>query len=104
MLLWSGDVLLVYAVLGFALLALRRLGDRALLRPDRRLPCSSRRSAEVARGRALFDRHRAPSPPFQYQQFEASNDLAFGHGSFGDAVRETARVFVWSYTLAARPV
>ena len=30
MLIWSGDVLLVYALVGFALLGLRRLGDRAL--------------------------------------------------------------------------
>jgi len=34
---------------------------------------------------------------FQYQQFEASNDLAYGHGSFLDAMRETARVFDWSW-------
>ena len=43
MLLWSGDVLLVYALVGFALLGLRRLGDRALLRADRRVPRSFRR-------------------------------------------------------------
>src|SRR4029079_5685820 len=30
MLIWSGDVLLVYALVGFALLGLRRLGDREL--------------------------------------------------------------------------
>ena len=34
---------------------------------------------------------------FQYQQFQASNDLAYGRGSFLDAMRETARVFDWSW-------
>ncbi len=54
MLLWSGDVLLVYALLGFV--AARRcaaLGDRALLRADRRLPRLSGARRGAAR-RALF--------------------------------------------------
>ena len=32
---------------------------------------------------------------FEYEDFEASNDAAFGRGSFLDAVRETTRVFAW---------
>ncbi len=34
---------------------------------------------------------------FEYQQFVAADDLAYGHGSFLDAVRETARIFDWSW-------
>jgi len=89
-------VLLVYAVLGFALLALRRLGDRsliALIAACLLFPAF----AEVARV-AFFSLATDTVAAFQYQQFEVSNDRAFGHGSFRDAVVETARVFFWSYT------
>ena len=95
MLLWSGDVLLIYAILGFALLALRRVGDRvlyALLAVCLVFPAI----AEVLRATlsaAGFETVAA----FEYQQFEASNELAYGQGSFFDAVRETARVFDWSW-------
>ena len=57
MLLWPGDVLLVYAVLGFALLALRRVGNRhliALIAACLLFPAF----AEVARVALLLARHR----------------------------------------------
>ncbi|HEV7576162.1 MAG TPA: DUF418 domain-containing protein [Caldimonas sp.] len=95
MLLWSGDVLLIYAVLGFALLFARRLGDRALLALIAAclvFPAL----AEVARS-MLFGAGWDTVAAFQYQQFEASNDLAYGHGSFLDAMRETTRIFDWSW-------
>ena len=95
MLLWSGDVLLIYAVLGFALLAIRRIDNRvlyALLALCLVFPAL----AEVLRGRVFPDGFDAIAA-FQYQQLEASNDLAFGHGSFLDAMRETARIFDWSW-------
>ena len=96
MLLWPGDVLLVYAVLGFVLLALRRLGDRtliALIAACLLFPAF----AEIARV-TFFSIATDTVAAFQYQQFEASNNLAFGLGSFFDAMVETARVFFWSYT------
>ena len=94
-LLWSGDVLLVYAVLGFALLLLQRLTDKvliALLVACLAFP-------------ALFDAYREQlvSPraealaAFDYEDLEASNNLAFGSGSFVDAARETARTLAWGY-------
>ena len=95
MLLWSGDVLLVYALVGFALLALRRLGDRALsvlVAACLVFPALS----EALRG-ALLGSGFETVATFQYQQFQASNDLAYGHGAFLDAMRETARVFDWSW-------
>jgi len=96
MLLWPGDVLLVYAVLGFTLLALRRVGERVLLVLI--VACLLFPAlAEVARA-AFFSIATDTVAAFQYQQFEVSNDLAFGHGSLRDAMVETARVFFWSYT------
>jgi len=95
MLLWSGDVLLVYALVGFALLALRRLDDRALyvlIAACLVFPALT----EVLRA-AMVSRGFETVATFQYQQFQASNDLAYGGGSFLDAVRETARVFDWSW-------
>jgi uncharacterized protein len=96
MLLWPGDVLVVYAVLGFVLLALRRIDDRTLLgliAACLLFPAL----AELARA-VLFSITTETVAAFQYQEFETSNDLAFGHGSFLAAVLETARVFFWSYS------
>ena len=95
MLIWSGDVLLIYALVGFALLGLRRLGDRtlfALIAACLVFPALTEglRFAMVSRG---FD----AVATFQYQQLQASNDVAYGGGSFLDAMRETARVFNWSW-------
>jgi uncharacterized protein len=95
MLIWSGDVLLIYALVGFALLGLRRLGDRAfhvLIAACLVFPALT----EALRG-ALLGRGFETVATFQYQQFQASNDLAYGRGSFLDAIRETARVFDWSW-------
>ena len=98
MLIWSGDVLLIYALVGFALLGLRRLGDRALyalIAACLVFPALTEglRLTMVSRG---FD----AVATFQYQQLQASNDLAYGSGSFLDAMRETARVFNWSWRSA----
>ncbi|MEO7010257.1 MAG: DUF418 domain-containing protein, partial [Caldimonas sp.] len=37
---------------------------------------------------------------FDYEDLEASNNLAFGTGSFVDAARETARTLAWGYGTA----
>ena len=92
-LLWSGDVLLVYAAIGFLLLTLRRAPDPVVL---------------VLIGLcllwpALSDGFRSltlsistqATAAFEYEDFEASNNAAFGQGSFLEAVRETMRVFAW---------
>ena len=95
MLIWSGDVLLVYALVGFALLGLRRLGDRALYALI--AACLVFPALTEALRAALVSRGFETVATFQYQQFQASNDLAYGRGSFLDAMRETARVFDWSW-------
>jgi uncharacterized protein len=95
-LLWPGDVLVVYAVLGFGLLAVRHLPDRAVL-VLLALCLLYPATAEVLRA-LLFSFETETIAAFQYQDLELTNDIAFGHGSFLDAVRETARVFFWSYS------
>ena len=94
MLLWSGDVLLIYALAGFALLGVRRLGDRALC--SLIAACLIFPALSEALRRELLGGGFEAVAMFQYQQFQASNDLAYGQGSFLDAMRETARVFNWS--------
>jgi uncharacterized protein len=94
-LLWSGDVLVVYAVLGFALLALRRMPDRAVLVLIGL--CLIYPALSDAMRPALMSFSTQAVAAFEYQEFEASNDAAFGHGSFVDAVRETTRIFAWFY-------
>src|SRR5206468_5350014 len=86
----------IYALLGVALLALRRLGDGALATLI--LGCLFFPAlAEVLRP-VLFSAATETIAAFEYQQLEASNDVAFGHGTFLDAMRETMRVFAWSTT------
>ena len=92
---WPGDVLVVYAVLGFALLAARRLSDRTLVALV--AACLVAPALIESIRPLLFAAGRATVAAFQYEQWQASNDLAFGHGSFRDAVAETARLFAWSY-------
>ena len=95
-LLWTGDVLVVYAMLGFVLLALRRLPDRALLVLI--ALCLVYPALSDTLRPALLSFETETVAAFEYQDFEASNDAAYGHGSFVDAARETARIFAWGYS------
>jgi len=94
-LLWSGDVLVVYAVLGFGLLAIRRWSDRAVL--ALLVFCLVFPAiAEVLRPLLLSISTEAIGA-FEVEDYVLSNDAAFGHGSFLDAMAETLRVFAWYY-------
>ncbi len=95
-LLWSGDVLVVYAVLGFGLLAMRRLPDAAVLVLIGL--CLLYPALSDALRPVLLSFSTEAIGAFQYEEFEASNALALGQGSFFDAARETARIFAWGYT------
>ena len=95
-LLWSGDVLLVYAVLGFGLLAARRLGDRALLHAI--ATCLVLPTLLAALRPLLLSFEDETVAAFQMEAFRAADDAALGHGSFVDAARQTARAFAWAYT------
>ena len=96
MLLWPGDVLLVYAIVGLLLLALRRLDDLGfaiLIVACLLFPALTETAGATTR---MFSPTTETLVAFELEQLEASNDRAYGHGSFVDAVRETARVFAWS--------
>lgn len=95
-LFWTGDVLHVYAVLGFVLvLGLRRVSDRTLFAligaclvyP---LMMSLLRVAFVTQE---FTKARVA----MFKSYAASNDLAFGQGGYGDAVQENLRLLVLDY-------
>ncbi len=94
-LLWPGDVLVVYAVLGFGLLAIRRLPEPAIV--VLLAACLVYPAACDALRPVLLSMRTETIAIFEYQAFEASNNAAFGQGSFSDAAKETARVFAWSY-------
>ncbi len=95
-LLWSGDVLVVYAALGFGLLAMRKVPERAALAAL--VFCLVYPAASDALRPSLLSIRTETVATFEYEDFEASNNAAFGHGSFLDAAKETARVFAWGYT------
>jgi uncharacterized protein len=89
---WTGDVLHIYALLGLLmLLALRRLGDRAIV-----LLIGACLLYPVVSG-AL--RLMVMTPEIvaqlvaQAKAFETSNNAAYGHGSFFDAAAEHLREF-----------
>jgi uncharacterized protein len=93
---WPGDVLHKYALLGLLLFGLRRLSDRAVV--------------GIAAGTPLFPLLAVglllmvvPASAFEHQRevagaWEASNNVAFGHGSFLDAVQESARMMRYYYS------
>lgn len=95
-LLWPGDVLVVYAVLGFVLLAIRKVPERVVL--VLLAFCLLYPAAADALRPSILSIQSETIATFEYEDFEASNNAAFGHGSFLDAARETARVFAWGYT------
>ena len=94
-LLWPGDVLVVYAVLGFGLLAIRKLPERAIV--ALLAACLVYPAASDALRPLLLSMQAETIAAFEYGAFEASNNAEFGHGTFADAAKETARVFAWSY-------
>jgi uncharacterized protein len=94
-LLWMGDVLVAYAVLGFMLLAIRRVPDGVLLALLGL--CLVFPAASDALSTHLFSNETTMLATFEFYQFAGSNDIAFGQGGFFDAVRETMRVFAWAY-------
>ena len=93
--LWMGDVLVAYSVLGLLLLSIRRVPDRALLTLV--VLCLVYPSLADLLSRHLFSDETVMLSQFEYTQLAESNDTAFGHGSFVDAVAENLRVFHWAY-------
>jgi uncharacterized protein len=94
-LLWMGDVLVAYAVLGFMLLAIRRVPDGVVLALLGL--CLVFPAVSDALSTHLFSNETTLLATFEFYQFASTNDLAFGQGSLFDALRETMRIFVWAY-------
>ena len=93
---WAGDVLLVYSVLGLLLLALRRLPDRVLLTlvvAGVLFPALA-----VYLRAALLSFDTESRAILEYQALEASNNLAYGSGSFAQTARENSDMLAWLYT------
>jgi uncharacterized protein len=93
---WNGDVLHIYALLGFGLLLLRNVSDRvvyALIGACLLYPAVS----GILRLFVLTPDVVA-SQVLQMQAWEASNNLAFGQGSFLAAILEHAREAAYFYT------
>lgn len=93
---WTGDVLHNYALLGIVLLlGLRHVSDRGIV-----LLIGASLVYPLV---ASLVRLAITTPEFtaervrQAQAFEASNNLAYGAGSFLDTVRENLRVMAYGY-------
>jgi uncharacterized protein len=93
---WTGDVLHIYAVLGFLLLLLRNAPDRvvyALIAACLLYPAVS---GTLRLG--LITPEMVVRSVAEQQAWEASNNLAYGHGSFLAAAREHWREAQYFYT------
>ena len=93
---WTGDVLHMYAVFGLLLLALRRV-------PEKWLWALFLVSLLYPVGRGLYRLATTSPEEIQatiavYAQWEASNNAAYGFGSFLAAAREHTREMVFLYT------
>ncbi len=94
--LWSGDVLHVYAVLGLLLVfPLRHAGRRTIVTLI--LLCLLFPAVNGAIRLAVMTPEMTAALVAKEKVFEASNNAAFGHGSFWQAAAETARVTAFFY-------
>jgi uncharacterized protein len=93
---WNGDVLHIYALLGFALLFLRNVSNRvvyALIGACLLYPAVSGTLRLL-----VISPDMVAQQVLQMQAWEVSNNLAYGHGSFPVAALEHAREAVFFYT------
>lgn len=101
-LLWNGDVLHIYALLGFGLLWMRRWSDRALV-ALMALCLFGPALSQLAR--ALLTSHAAgvaaPLMVVAPTGWSAAEVQAYGHGSLLDVVRMNVHGFVATYTQPA---
>jgi uncharacterized protein len=93
---WTGDVLHIYAGLGLLLvLGLRRVCDRTLV--VLAVMCLLYPAISGALRLVLMTPDVTAARVALGQAFEASNNAAYGHGSFWDAAREHMHEFAFFY-------
>jgi len=96
MVFWTGDVLHIYALLGFLLLLLRNVSNRTvyvLIALCLLYPAVS----GIAR-LLVVTPEMVKADVVVFQAWEASNNAAYGHGSFLAAAAEHARELLFFYT------
>jgi uncharacterized protein len=93
---WTGDVLHVYAVLGFGLLLLRKASDRFIVGLIIAMVLFPAVTGVIRL--ATFEPENMERMGDVYAGWVASNNAAYGHGSFVDAAREHTREMVFLYT------
>lgn len=99
-LLWSGDVLHVYAVLGLILLALRRAPDRVLMWLAVFALCYSMITGGIKL--ALSTPADVESALATGRQWLASDNAVFGHGDYVQAVQHNFATMLHYYSEPAR--
>jgi uncharacterized protein len=93
---WTGDVLHIYVILGFGLLLIRRIPNRVVVAMIIALICYPAVSGTVRL--LVMSPERVAMLVKNAQAWEASNNLAYGHGTFLDAAREHTREMIHVYT------
>jgi len=93
---WTGDVLHIYAVLGFVLLLLRHVSNRVIYALI--AACLVYPAVSGTLRLLLVTPEMVAQSVLDQQAWEASNNLAYGHGSFLAAAREHAREALYFYT------
>jgi len=94
--LWTGDVLHIYVALGFGLLLIRRIPNRAVVAMIIALICYPAITGTIRL--LVTSPERVALLVKDAQAWEASNNLAYGHGTFFDAAREHTREMTHVYT------
>jgi uncharacterized protein len=94
--LWTGDVLHIYVALGFGLLLIRRIPNRAVVAMIIALICYPAITGTIRL--LVMSPERVALLVKDAQAWEASNNLAYGHGTFFDAAREHTREMTHVYT------
>jgi uncharacterized protein len=92
---WTGDVLHIYAVLGFILLGLRNTPDKTIVAMI--VACLAYAPVMATLNLLGATPESMQTAIVESQGWEASNNAAYGHGSFIDAAREHTREFIYFY-------
>ena len=94
-LLWTGDVLHIYALLGILLLVMRNASDRTIIILIVLCIIGPPLTGVT---RLVLGIPDATLASHEFQRWQTSNDAAYGHGTFFDAAREHTLEMLFLYT------